>query len=141
MNVHPLLSRLDRVRKTGRDRWIARCPAHDDRGPSLSVRDLDDGRVLVHCFAGCGVESILAAVGMTIMDLFPDRPLADRKQRDRKPYSVRDLVAALRHELLICWTLLSALHSEMPISDAERARAGVAVDRVLDFLVELDHAA
>ena len=32
--------------------WMARCPAHDDRAPSLSIRDADDGKVLVHCHAG-----------------------------------------------------------------------------------------
>jgi len=33
--------------------WMARCPAHDDREPSLSIRDADDSKVLVHCHAGC----------------------------------------------------------------------------------------
>jgi hypothetical protein len=57
-----LLSRLDGVRQTGPDRWIARCPAHDDGRASLSLRELDDGRVLLHDFAGCAVEEVLAAV-------------------------------------------------------------------------------
>jgi len=139
--VDNLLSRLDRVRKTGRDRWTACCPAHADKGPSLSVREMDDGRTLVHCFAGCGVEEVLAALGMTIDGLFPERAISDRRPRERKPYSMRDLVVALRHELTICWTLLSALHAGLPITDADRARAGVAVDRVLHFLAEVDHVA
>lgn len=65
MSVDALLSRLDGVKRTGPGRWIARCSAHDDRHASLSVRELDDGRVLVHDFAGCSVEEVLAAVGMT----------------------------------------------------------------------------
>ncbi len=51
--------------------WRARCPAHDDRQPSLSISEGDDGRVLVNCHAGCSPESICAAVGLTIADLFP----------------------------------------------------------------------
>ena len=51
--------------------WSARCPAHDDRNPSLSVSDAEDGRALVHCHAGCHVEDILAAVNLTAADLFP----------------------------------------------------------------------
>jgi hypothetical protein len=39
--------------------WTARCPAHDDRNPSLSIRDADDGKVLVHCFAGCDQRSVI----------------------------------------------------------------------------------
>ena len=33
--------------------WMAPCPTHEDRDPSLSIRDADDGKVLVHCHAGC----------------------------------------------------------------------------------------
>ncbi len=42
--------------------WMARCPAHDDRTPSLSLRDADDGTVLVHCFAGCGQNEVITAL-------------------------------------------------------------------------------
>jgi hypothetical protein len=48
-------------RKSGAG-WIARCPAHDDRRPSLSIRDGDDGKLLVHCHAGCGQEDVIAAL-------------------------------------------------------------------------------
>jgi hypothetical protein len=42
--------------------WMARCPAHDDREPSLSIRDADDGKVLVRCHAGCTQDSVIAAL-------------------------------------------------------------------------------
>ena len=42
--------------------WIARCPAHDDRHPSLSIADTKDGKVLVRCHAGCDQERIIAAL-------------------------------------------------------------------------------
>ena len=42
--------------------WTARCPAHDDRTPSLSIRDADDGKVLVRCHAGCDQERVIAAL-------------------------------------------------------------------------------
>jgi putative DNA primase/helicase len=42
--------------------WIARCPAHDDREPSLSIRDADDSKVLVRCHAGCDQERVIAAL-------------------------------------------------------------------------------
>ena len=73
MSMHPLeevLSRLDHVRGDG-DAFTARCPAHDDRNPSLSIGVGDDGRVLIHCFAGCSIEEIVDAIGLSIADLFP----------------------------------------------------------------------
>jgi putative DNA primase/helicase len=42
--------------------WMARCPAHDDRDPSLSIRDSDDGKVLVRCHAGCEQHQVIAAL-------------------------------------------------------------------------------
>jgi hypothetical protein len=59
MIADTMLSRLDGVRRTGADRWLALCPAHDDKRPSLSVREIDN-RVLVHCWADCTVGQRMA---------------------------------------------------------------------------------
>lgn len=67
-----LIARLDGARQLGPDRWQARCPAHEDRSPSLSIRITDD-KLLVHCFSGCAPDDILAAVGLSWSDLFSDR--------------------------------------------------------------------
>ncbi|HED53175.1 MAG TPA: DUF3987 domain-containing protein [Phycisphaerales bacterium] len=50
--------------------WTACCPAHDDHNPSLSVGIGDDGRVLLHCFAGCSAEAVCSALGLTTASLF-----------------------------------------------------------------------
>lgn len=65
-----VLDRLDRVRRSGA-RWSARCPAHPDRTPSLSIGTGDDGRVLLTCWAGCTVDDIVAALGLDMRDLYP----------------------------------------------------------------------
>jgi hypothetical protein len=49
--------------------WTARCPAHSDENPSLSISE-KDGRILLHCYAGCETREILAALGLTERDLF-----------------------------------------------------------------------
>ncbi len=51
--------------------WEARCPAHEDRQASLSIGVGDDGRVLLHCHAGCTVEAVVGALGMQVRDLMP----------------------------------------------------------------------
>lgn len=73
-SLERLLMRLHRVKLTGDLRWKACCPAHEDRWPSLSLRLMDDDRILIHCFAGCESESVVAAVGMEMRDLMPPRP-------------------------------------------------------------------
>jgi hypothetical protein len=65
---------LVQAQRTGAGRWKARCPAHNDRSPSLSIREGDDGRVLVLCRAGCALDSILAALKLAKRDLFAGPP-------------------------------------------------------------------
>jgi len=72
IQVDTLLARLDGARQIGTDRYVARCPAHEDRSPSLSIRITDD-KLLVHCFSGCAPDDILAAAGLAWSDLFSDR--------------------------------------------------------------------
>jgi hypothetical protein len=68
--VEKVLAKLPGAKKSGK-RYLARCPAHDDRKASLSISEGDDGRALLNCFAGCGPPAILAALGLTWADLFP----------------------------------------------------------------------
>jgi hypothetical protein len=62
------LDRLQNVRRSGGE-WTSLCPSHSDKTPSLSVKE-ESGKILLHCFAGCSVESITAAIGLTPRDLF-----------------------------------------------------------------------
>lgn len=59
-----------RVRQVGEGRLEAQCPVHDDRNPSLSISEGDDGRVLIHDHAGCSTEEIIAALGLEWKELF-----------------------------------------------------------------------
>lgn len=74
-----VLNRLDGVEKRNGS-WQARCPAHDDHTPSLSITEGDDGKVLLKCFAGCTSEDITGAIGLTLRDLFPDVEGDHRKE-------------------------------------------------------------
>ena len=76
MNVDMLLDRLDKVRPSGRDKWMACCPAHDDKSPSLAITQVND-RVLIHCFSGCGGTEVLDAVGLDYGVLYPETHYQD----------------------------------------------------------------
>lgn len=67
--------------KGGSDQWSARCPAHDDRRSSLSISIGEGGRVLLNCHAGCAAEDVTAALGLTMKDLFVDKPPAKTSGR------------------------------------------------------------
>jgi hypothetical protein len=67
-----VLDRLTRV-KPIHGGYLAACPAHEDHSPSLSVREGDDGRVLLKCWAGCQTADVLLAMHLTWRDLFPGR--------------------------------------------------------------------
>ena len=73
MTPETFLLRLEGVRALRPGRWVAQCPAHADKSPSLSVTVKDDGSPLFHCFSGCAPDDILAAIGLTWKDLYPDR--------------------------------------------------------------------
>lgn len=79
MDLPALVARLEGARRQS-DAYLARCPAHDDRHPSLSVSEGKDGRILLHCWAGCTTGDVLAALGLTWADLFPKR-LGTRSRR------------------------------------------------------------
>lgn len=67
------IARLLRGRRNGKNRWMCKCPAHDDRSASCSVSDMGAGNTRVHCFAGCSQADVLKAVGLTWRDLKPGR--------------------------------------------------------------------
>jgi hypothetical protein len=68
MTADKLLDRLGRVKRSGNG-WTARCPAHADRHASLSISN-GDARLLIHCHAGCSINEIVAAIGLTLPDLY-----------------------------------------------------------------------
>ncbi len=70
--VERVLAKLPDARRSGSS-WQARCPAHEDRNPSLSIAQGDDGRALLKCHAGCTAEEIVRSLGLTLADLMPDR--------------------------------------------------------------------
>jgi hypothetical protein len=77
-----MLADLLHARPSGRSRWQARCPAHDDSSPSLSICEGRDGRTLVRCWAGCALASILEAAGLKMADLFDGPPPSAQQVRE-----------------------------------------------------------
>ena len=131
MNIESLLSHFDGVKETGHGRFVARCPAHDDRSPSLAIKDGDDGRVLVHCFAGCETEDVLSAIGLTFADVMPERVGSDHSYKPlRNRISARDALATLDHESLVVAIIGADFLEHKEIDNETWSRLGAAVQRI-----------
>src|SRR5690349_10945218 len=92
--LEQVLSHLKGVR-TSMHGWRACCPAHADRRPSLSIGLGEHDQVLLKCFAGCSLERIVEAMGLTMTDLFPDAANASDEQATqpgKTPHATLSLV-------------------------------------------------
>lgn len=123
--IDMILSRLDKVKATGASKWKACCPAHDDRDPSLSIREAEDGKVLLHCWAGCFTADVLAAIGLTVRDLFPEAPGNSRGPVHRGPSK-----AAQQFEATVISIAVKQLRQGKPLSDDDRERFELAKRRL-----------
>ncbi len=123
------LSLVDGVKQTGAGRWIFRVPTRKDKRPSGSARELDDGRLLIHDFAGDSVADILAAVGLEMTDLFPERAEI-RKPGERRPFAASDALRCVAFECLVVAASASSLASGQPLGSVDRERLLVAAERI-----------
>lgn len=96
MTIHQFLALFPSIKETKKG-WDVCCPAHDDRSPSLGVMEGEEGRIVLNCFAGCTKESICAALGIQMSDLFADTRLtgyAELRLRLPAKHSPRKLAFA-----------------------------------------------
>lgn len=140
-----LLPRLEGTIKTGRG-WRARCPAHGGKSASLAITEGDNGTLLLHCFAGCSVQEVLAAVSLQISDLFVRRDLRSMTPLERSQLRQAALLPRWRAALDVLATeatvlLIAAgqLSDGAPLNDTDLFRLRTAAVRVLDVVEVLNH--
>jgi hypothetical protein len=127
--IENILNRLTKVK--GRNgAYTACCPAHSDKSPSLAIRELDDGRILIKCFADCSVQDILGAIGMDMNDLFPnvnkDLPQVKRK------YYASDLLRVIEFEAWVVSVAAYTMSQGLPLSEEDRGRMKKAQARIME---------
>ena len=126
--VDRLLHRLDGARQTAAFQYIAKCPAHDDESPSLSVRDLGD-RVLIHCFAGCEPGEVMSAAGLTLADLFVRHETHGPTPR-RERWDARAMLRELSDESVLVLIAATDMLQNRPLPPDDYTRLRTAVDRI-----------
>lgn len=123
MKTESLLERLQGVRETAENEWIAMCPAHADKTPSLSIKHAKDA-TLLHCFAGCSACDVLSAIGLRLADLY-DKPLRSTARVNRRRYGqAADCIRWLEDDLYVMAFASLQLQDGIPLSqsDIERLR-------------------
>jgi hypothetical protein len=139
MTIETFLDRFEDVRSHGNGRHLARCSAHLDKNPSLSIREVGT-KLLVKCWAGCDTSKVIEAVGLTMADLFTDcptassqRPTPSRQRMNRDDVAVRFELGALDRRLRAEQVLNAvATFGSDGIADDERGRLMTAIARAYE---------
>lgn len=128
--IDNLLSRLTHVVDRGAGRWMACCPSHEDRHPSLAIEDTADGAVLIHCFAACSPSEVLAAVDLGLSDLYVTNHTDSRDKSISPRWTVNDLFLALSHEIDVVLIAGNAIARGKTLSAVDISRLCDAARRV-----------
>ena len=124
--IGDILPRLDKVKPIKPSQWLSCCPSHQDQNASLAITELDDGRVLLKCWAGCTAREITNAVGLNMRCLFP-QPNTTTSTANRTPavtvWPRKKLLNQLRQEQTIIAIYNSDLSKGRPISEDNENRA------------------
>lgn len=117
-----LLSKLDKVKSNGNGKWLARCPAHADKSPSLAIKETEDGKILIHCFSGCSSSEVVGAIGLELSELMPDNPMY-RKGAKPPKFNKYELFDRVTYEAIILSLAFRQLQGGGVLSPADCQRA------------------
>jgi len=130
MIADKILPLLDKVKPKGDNSWLACCPAHDDKNPSLGITE-KDGILLLHCFShDCNVSDIVHAVGLELSDLFSEQiKIEGGRPIRKKRFPSEAIFEALAEEFVIAELGLSALADGGTLNEKARTRMRKASNR------------
>ena len=147
------LAQILHARRLGPGKWIAKCPAHRDRSPSLAIRE-GKKAVLLRCWSGCATEDVLKAIGLKMSDLFPNKPSANWREigriREKELHAIWESKRSIRHKRLRekgyspedmkldweCAIAIAMMLAEKPSEHLERLLA-IKMDNVISFQMGL----
>ncbi|QKM64648.1 DNA primase [Polynucleobacter tropicus] len=130
MTIDTLINRLNKVKQTNHLTWIACCPAHDDRNPSLAIRQIDDGRTLIHCFAGCTPNEIVGSIGLSLQDLYPEKNQDATYKPFRKIFDAHTSLQLLKFESLLVLECARTINRGELLNYQDRDRLFKAAERI-----------
>lgn len=130
-NLTEITSRLKGVVRRHNGGFLAFCPSHDDRkGRSLAVNIGREGQMLLHCFAGCDIHEITAAIGLNPVDLFPKSDRQTYDPQTRSFFSEWQILAALQHDAIVVLLAARWMLTGKPLPESDTAFLSKAVIRI-----------
>lgn len=133
IGIEGLLARLDGVKKTGSGKWVAKSPTRNERTASLSIKQTDDGRVLLHDFGGSDAAEILAALGISWVQLIPPHLRRDKQAytpAERQGHDAQAALNAIHQAALIVRICANKLADAQPFADSDRHALRQAVHTI-----------
>lgn len=127
--VLPLVPKL---RQTKPMHWIGCCTGHDGKHQNMTIRELDDGTLLLKCWSqGCSAAEIVAGMGLRLSDLFPEKHDGQHARKgERRPFPASDVLKAVAFEAKLVALAACSLARGEPLSDADRDRLLTAATRL-----------
>ena len=135
MSVDHVLSRLNKVRKSGQHAWMACCPAHNDKTASLAISDNGDGRILLNCFAGCDTYSILRSIGLDWHDVMPESAIGHRLEKTSFGIYSTDALRLIRFETQIVLYIAYQMRKNKSLDQESIERLETAMQRINKAMV------
>lgn len=126
-NIDVLLNQLHKVKQTAHGQYIAQCPSHPDKSPSLAIRD-DNGKILLRCFAGCSAHEIVSSVGLSLSDLFPKESAYSKPIKN--PFPAANVLRCIQSETLIVVTAACNIANGLTLSSEDLERLILAASRI-----------
>ncbi len=126
--IDNFLQHLSKVKKTGKG-YHALCPAHEDKSPSLNIREGEDGRLLLHCHAGCTTGAVVASIGLKLSDLYPATN-TPRRPPPAPGVSRTELHKAVSFEHIILQLMNADLKRGKTLSETDSQRCHLAKQRL-----------
>jgi|TARA_R110002012_G_C11396874_1_gene585241 hypothetical protein len=117
-----ILAKFKKVYKSGEGEYQCLCPSHDDNNASLGLKFKED-KMILNCFAGCSMQSILDSVGLTWNDVMPNTRDIKYKPNSRikfsNPYSI---LKATRDDLLFVAVCSSNIRKGIQLADSDNKK-------------------
>lgn len=140
IDIDYILNKLEKVKTLKGDKWMACCPAHNDKSPSLSIA-YKDGKILLHCFSGCSSLQVINALGIDFSELFDEKIHTDNGNNARvqrgSGFTAREALVALSYEARIIGLAAGdmAIGIQPSKDDLDRIKlASLRIDAAIQFI-------
>lgn len=136
--IDAVLARLDDPRPNGKDRWRCRCPACGGNRSALSIGIREDDALLMRCWKGCDVQSVVMALGLSLADLFPQNEVTYLPRSKRlRLMSPSQCIDVIEFECQVVWTAAWNLASGHCLTPDDLERLSTAAQRIQAMIDEV----